>query len=124
MAADDAVVFVVNHRTEEPVAAGDDDVVEFVDLSGPFYVVLIQVEIEETSFGGAVGVPNGGSGEMRGPENGHGEVVAFVTPSLEIIVRRVRHINRIFHLRNTIFLSPMSPQLIKQKYFLIIKKLS
>lgn len=98
MAADDAAVLVEDHGAEEPVAAGDDDVVEFVDLSGPFLVVLVQVEVEEAGFGGAVGVSHGGFDEMRRPENGHGEVVARVFPSLEILIRCVRHIYRIFHL--------------------------
>ena len=98
MAADDTVAFVENHRSEEPVAAGDDDVVKLINLSGPVLVVLVQVEIEETSFGGAVRVSHGGFDEMRRPETGHGEIIGGVFPPLEILIRRVRHVLRIFHL--------------------------
>lgn len=97
MATDDVAVFIENHRTEEPVAAGDEDVVKFVDLSCPFLVVLVQVEVEETSFGGAVRISHRGSDEMRCPKTGQCEIVGRVFPSLEILISSVGHICWIFH---------------------------
>lgn len=99
VAADDAAVAVEDHGAEEPVAAGEDDVVEVVDLSGPFLVVLVQVEVEEAGLSGAVGVSHGGFHQMRRPENGHCEVVARVFPSLEILIRCRGYVYRVFHLK-------------------------
>lgn len=42
-----AALLVKYERAEEPVAGGDDDIIEFVDFGSPYGVGLVEVEVEE-----------------------------------------------------------------------------
>lgn len=94
-AANEAMVKVEVGRSEKPVAGGDDDVVEKMDLGGPMVVRFVEEEFVRALFVGGVGFF--GSDEVRRPEHGDVEVVF---PVLEpfVLVYWTRQVYRLCNL--------------------------
>lgn len=91
------VVVVEVELAEEPVAAGDDEVVEVGEVGGPAGVGPVEVEVEDAG-GGAVDVPLVGGDEELGPADGEGEVGYGEVPCSESVVFVLVHISRSLHL--------------------------
>lgn len=87
VAANEAAALVEDGGAVEPVAGGEEDIVEVLDLGAPVVVELVEVEAEEAGVcRTAVGVGVSALHQVGCPEGGHGEVVGGVLPSLEPLV--------------------------------------
>lgn len=87
MATDDSVVLIENCGAIKPVACGEDEVMEFLDLGCPLFIELVQIEIEKASLRRTVGLSFVGFDQMRSPKVSNSEVVSRVFPSFEFFIR-------------------------------------
>ena len=83
MTSDNLVLLVEHHGPCEPVPTVDDDVVEFLDLGGPFVIHLVEVNVDEPVF---VGLLFLGFDQVGCPKCSHSEVVAWVCPPSEVVI--------------------------------------
>lgn len=104
--ADDAAILVVNVDARKPVAGVDDDVIEIIDLSRPRMVVLVEVDFEK--IGSICGFEFSliGSDEVWGPKVGHGEIVIYIFPMLEMFIGCWGNVDRVLHLKVSRLIPP------------------
>lgn len=86
MAANDTAVLIEDGGAVEPMATGEEYVVEVRDLGSPILVKLIKVEAKKTGVGRAIRVGLLRLHQMGCPEGGHSEVVGGVLPAREPLI--------------------------------------
>lgn len=106
MAADEAAAFEEDGGAREPVAGGEDDVIEMADLGGPSVVEFVEVEVPQAGVSGAIRVGLFGVDEEPGPEHGDGEVVGGVEHLLEVVVAGFGNVFWALHLINKLISQP------------------
>ncbi|THU71861.1 hypothetical protein C4D60_Mb04t05980 [Musa balbisiana] len=99
VATDELAALVEHGRPEKPVPGRHDHVVELRHLGGPVGVGLVQVQVEQASVRGTIGVGFVGPYQERRPEAGDGEVVGGEVIASELLVLSEGGIHHVRHLQ-------------------------